>query len=450
MGFSEIPLPPEVTPGCDLPAIQARPPGPQSRTWLLRNSVNVAPMGPASAQNPRGKSRVSGVVYSTAKGSNVLDVDGNRYVDLAAGFGALLLGHGHPRILKVLELQAERLMQALGDVYTSEPRIAVSERLARLYPVPAQVILGQSGADAVSAALKTAMLVTGKPGVIAFEGGYHGLSYGPLAATSLRPSYREPFSEQLNPAVRFAPYPSSVGLLDLALERVRFELVRGDVGAVLVEPILGRGGVVVPPPGFLEELQGLASQHGALLIADEIWTGLGRAGEMLSCVAQGVTPDLTCLGKGLGGGLPISACIGKAELMSAWRREEEVVHTATFAGAPLACATAIATLDILHRDKLIERARHLGADFGSRLQEVVAAFAPSASVRGQGLMWGVEFGRAGAAVRLMGALLEAGYIVSTGGGSRDVLVLTPPLVVGENQLEAFVAELPLALQACGP
>ncbi|MCA9645768.1 MAG: aminotransferase class III-fold pyridoxal phosphate-dependent enzyme, partial [Myxococcales bacterium] len=163
-----------------------------------------------------------------------------------------------------------------------------------------------------------------------------------------------------------------------------------------------------------------------------------------------VTPDLTCLGKGLGGGLPISACIGKAELMSAWRREEEVVHTATFAGAPLACATAIATLDILHRDKLIERARHLGADFGSRLQEVVAAFAPSASVRGQGLMWGVEFGRAGAAVRLMGALLEAGYIVSTGGGSRDVLVLTPPLVVGENQLEAFVAELPLALQACGP
>ncbi|MGE0321950.1 MAG: aspartate aminotransferase family protein [Polyangiaceae bacterium] len=450
MGFSEIPLPPEVTPGCDLPAIQARPPGPQSRTWLLRNSVNVAPMGPAPAKNPRGKERVGGVVYSTARGSNVLDVDGNRYVDLAAGFGSLLVGHAHPRILKVLELQAERLMQALGDVYTSEPRIALCERLARLSPVPAQVILGQSGADAVSAALKTAMLVTGKPGVIAFEGGYHGLSYGPLATTSLRTSYREPFAAQLNPAVRFAPYPSSLGLLDLALERVRFELVRGDVGAILVEPILGRGGVVVPPDGFLEELQAMASQHGALLIADEIWTGLGRAGEMLVSVAQGATPDLICLGKGLGGGLPISACIGKAELMAAWRREEEVVHTATFAGAPLACATAIATLDILHRDKLVQRARDVGADFGRRLHEVCGAFAASGAVRGQGLMWGVELGSAGAGARLMRALLEAGYIVSTGGGAREVLVLTPPLVIGENQLEAFVAELPLALQACGP
>lgn len=453
MGFSEIPLPPEVTPGCDLPAIQVRPPGPQSRTWLLRNSLNVAPMGPAPLKNPRGKERPGGIVFSTGKGSNVLDVDGNRYVDLAAGFGALLLGHAHPRIRKVLELQAERLMQALGDVYTSEPRVALCERLARLHPERAQVILGQSGADAVSAALKTAVLATGKPGVVAFEGSYHGLSYGPLATSGLRESYRAPFAAQLNPAVRFVPYPSSVGLLDLALERVRFELVRGDVGAVLVEPILGRGGVVVPPPGFLEELKSLAGQHGALLVADEIWTGLGRSGEMLASVAQGVTPDVICLGKGLGGGLPISACIGKEEVMSAWRREEEVVHTSTFAGAPLACATAIATLDILHRDRLVQRAQELGGWFGQQLQRVCEAVAPTSVARGQGLMWGIELGQTrsgGAAVRLMQTLLEAGYIVSTGGGSRDVMVLTPSLAIGENQLEAFVAELPLALQACGP
>ncbi|MCA9632197.1 MAG: aspartate aminotransferase family protein [Myxococcales bacterium] len=453
MGFSEIPLPPEEIPGCDLPAIQARPPGPQSRTWLLRNSVNVAPMGPRQSLSPRGKEKPAGIVYSTAKGSNVLDVDGNRYVDLAAGFGALLLGHAHPRILKVLELQAERLMQALGDVYTSEPRIALCERLARLYPERAQVILGQSGADAVSAALKTAVLATGKSGVVAFEGSYHGLSYGPLAATSLRESYRQPFAEQLNPAVRFVPYPASVGLLDLALERVRFELVRGDVGAVLVEPILGRGGVIVPPQGFLEELKELTQQHGALLIADEIWTALGRAGDMLVSVARGVTPDLICLGKGLGGGLPISACIGSVETMAAWRREHEVVHTATFAGAPLACATAIATLDVLRRDRLVERAHEVGQAFGARLRAAVEGAAPDCTVRGQGLMWGVELpqrGNGGAAVRLMRALLEAGYIVSTGGGTRDVMVLTPSLVIGENQLEAFVAELPLALQACGP
>lgn len=457
MSFSEIPLPPEVEPGCDLPVIQASPPGPQSRTWLLRNGVNVPPMGRRPRANPRGKSRETGIVYSTGKGSNVLDVDGNRYVDLAAGFGALLLGHAHPRVIKVLELQAARLLQALGDVYPSEPRIALCERLARLHPeAGAQVMLGQSGADAISAALKTAVLATGKPGVIAFEGGYHGLSYGPLAATSLRESYRAPFAAQLNPNVRFAPYASDAEALDMALERVRFELVRGDVGAILVEPILGRGGVVVPPDEFLPELRQLATQHSALLIVDEIWTGLGRAGEMLISAAQGVSADLVCLGKGLGGGLPLSACVGRREVMQAWSQEQEVVHTATFAGAPLACATAIATLDILKRDRLVERSAELGLSFRSQLIAAVSRAGSSAQVRGRGLMLGIDLGAgadagtAGGATRLMRTLLQAGFITSTGGGGRDVLVLTPPLVVGDNQLDAFVAELPLALQACGP
>jgi len=460
MTFSEIPLPPEIEPGCDLPVIQAPPPGPQSRTWLLRHSVNVPPMGQRPRMTPRGKAREASIVYSTGKGSNVLDVDGNRYVDLAAGFGALLLGHAHPRVLKVLELQAARLTQALGDVYPSEPRVALCERLARLHPEPgAQVILGQSGADAISAALKTAVLATGKPGVVAFEGSYHGLSYGPLAASSLRDSYRAPFAAQLNPNVRFAPYASDAHSLDMALERARFELARGDVGAVLVEPVLGRGGVVVPPDDFLPELSRLAAQHSALLIVDEIWTGLGRAGEMLLSAAQGVVPDLICLGKGLGGGLPMSACIGRGAVMQAWSQEREVVHTATFAGAPLACATAIATLDILQRDHLVQRSAELGARLSDQLQHAVSRAGSSAQVRGRGLMLGVDLSgsnstasasAAGAASRLMRVLLRAGFITSTGGGERDVLVLTPPLVVGENQLDAFVAELPLALQACGP
>ena len=283
MSFSEIPPPPEVDPGNDEPRIRVRPPGPESRSWLTRAGRVSAPMGPAPAP---GRSKVvradvpaDSIVYASGKGSNVICVDGNRYVDLAAGFGALLIGHAHPRILRVLEVQAPRLMQALGDVYPSEPKIALSDRLATLYPEPgARVILGQSGADAVSAALKTAMLATGRPGVIAFSGSYHGLSYGPLAASGLRAGYREPFLAQLNPAVRFVDYPSTEADAELSLERVRFELARGDVGAVLVEPVLGRGGALPPPSGFLQELGRLTRAGGALLVADEIGAASGAPG----------------------------------------------------------------------------------------------------------------------------------------------------------------------------
>src|SRR6185295_2973320 len=166
-----------------------------------------------------------------------------------------------------------------------------------------------SGADAVTAALKTALLFTGKPGVIAFEASYHGLSYAPLAASGLRASYRKPFAAQLNPHVCFVPYPRDVSDAELVLERVRFELVQSNVGAVLIEPLLGRGGCVVPPADFLPELGQLARAAGALTIADEIWTGLGRAGKLLFSLSDGFVPDLVCLGKGLGGGLPVSACL---------------------------------------------------------------------------------------------------------------------------------------------
>lgn len=452
MSFSEIPPPPEVTPGQDAPYVRVRPPGPQSRTWLTRLSRTAAPMGPARSA-PRGVVRADvpdgTVVYSTAKGVNVLDVDGNRYVDLAAGFGALLLGHAHPHVARVLELQSGRLLQALGDVHPSDAKIALTERLARLHPsTGARVILGQSGADAVSAALKTAVLYTKRPGVVAFEGAYHGLSYGPLAACGLRESYREPFAAQLNPHVELVPYPHDSATLDVALERVRFALGKGDVGAVLVEPILGRGGVVVPPAELLPELARLAHRTGALLIVDEIWTGLGRAGKLLCSLASDVVPDIVCLGKGLGGGLPISACIGTDEVMRAWRREQEVVHTSTFAGAPLACATAIATLDVLSREKLCERAETVGSSLLAALSERLPS---GLAARGRGLMVGVDLGeRPEAASELCRTLLERGWLASTGGGRRQVLVLTPPLVISEALLDGFVADLADAVKTPAP
>ena len=388
-------------------------------------------MGPMLPPGPP-----SGIVYATGRGSNVTDVDGNRYVDLAGGFGALLLGHLHPSVQRVLGLQSERLLQALGDLYPADAKIALLERLTRLHPEPgAKGILAQSGSDAVSAALKTAKLASGKSGVVAFTAAYHGLGYGPLAACGLRESYRAPFAEELNPHVSFAPYPTNSDQASESLEKCRALLVQGAVGAVLVEPVLGRGGVLAPPTGFLRELARLTHESGALLVADEIWTGLGRAGEWLSSVADGATADIICLGKGLGGGLPLSAAIGKADVMQSWRREAEVVHTATFAGAPLACSTAIATLDVLGREKLPERAARLGARYLEQLRAALHGSTQVRDVRGRGLMLGLDLGeRPGAASGLMRGLLQAGYITSTGGGQREVLVLTPALNIDEGVL----------------
>jgi 4-aminobutyrate aminotransferase/(S)-3-amino-2-methylpropionate transaminase len=425
-------------PGAELPALVTRPPGQHSRSFFVRHGHVAAPMGPPRAHGA--------IVYATALGSNVIDVDGNRYVDLAGGFGAALVGHRHPSVTRALALQSERLLHALGDMYPSDAKVGLVERLAKLHPDPgAQVIVGQSGSDAVSAALKTACLFSGKPGVLAFGAAYHGLGYGPLSALALRPSYRAPFAAQLNPHVAFAPYPDEAAQASAALDAARASLASGAVGAVLIEPILGRGGVVVPPRGFLAELAELAGKHGALFVADEIWTGLGRAGSWLRVAAEGVRPDLVCLGKGLGGGLPISAVVGRREVMAAWRREEEVVHTSTHAGAPLACATALATLDLIGREGLPERAATLGGDFQRELASALGA--AGVRVRGAGLMIGVDFGaRPGAAVAATKSLLERGFLATTGGGGREVLVLTPPLTIAERLLAAAVPAVVSAVE----
>jgi len=451
MSLSEVPPPVAESPGSDLPDVRTRPPGPASRSWQLRLSERQVPMGPRRAPVSGDGLRPAGpIVLGTGLGSNVFDVDMNRYVDLAAGFGALLLGHCHPNIVRALQIQASRLFQGMGDLYPSDAKIGLLERLAQISPIPeAQLILGQSGADAIGAALKTATLVTGRPGVVAFHGSYHGLSYGPLAALDLRPSYRAPFEAQLSPHVRFAPYPSNPSELDASLAAVRLALSSGDASAILVEPLLGRGGVVEPPAGFLSGLAELAREFSALLVFDEIWTGLGRIGDWFVCSKEGVVPDLLCVGKGLGGGLPISACIGRREIMTHWSRDEEVVDSSTFAGAPLACTTALATIDVLSRQRLVFRAREVGDAWKARLVEKLAGSA-IVEVRGRGFMLGLDASKVpGGASALARALLERGYLTSTGGGKRDVLVLTPPLIVPERLLDGFDDALVGALRALG-
>jgi 4-aminobutyrate aminotransferase/(S)-3-amino-2-methylpropionate transaminase len=386
-------------------------------------------------------------VYARGEGANVFDVDANRYVDLTAGFGALLLGHRPPAVVGALAAQEKKLWLALGDVYAAEPKISVTLAIAGLFPERgARVLLGLSGADAITAAMKTAVLATGRPDVVAFEGAYHGLSYAPLSVCGLHAAFRAPFEGQLAPFVRFVPYPGRPCDLDRSLSAVRAALCSGSVGAVLVEPILGRGGCIVPPPGFLSGLREACDEARALLVADEIWTGLGRSGAWLASPDAGVTPDVVCLGKGLGGGLPLSACVGREEVMRAWdTRGGGAIHTATHFGAPTACAAALATLAELRRARLVGRSRRVGERWRAALATALEGRGVI-EVRGQGLMVGVHVaGGAARALAVTRALLGRGYIVLTGGAAGDVLTLTPPLTIAEALLGPFTQALADAL-----
>jgi 4-aminobutyrate aminotransferase/(S)-3-amino-2-methylpropionate transaminase len=379
-------------------------------------------------------------VYASARGSNVFDVDGNRYVDLVCGFGACIFGHAPAFVVDAVEKTQRELWLALGDVYSAEIKVQLLERLAGLYPESgARVILGLSGADAVTAALKTAMLATKKPGVVAFEGSYHGLSYAPLAACGLAPGFRAPFAAQLGEHVAFASYPDDAHAdpqkqLDRALSEAERLVRENDAGAVIVEPILGRGGCIVPPPRFLRGLRDVCTRAGALLIADEIWTGMGRSGALLSSLGE-TTPDLVCIGKGLGAGVPISACIGRDDVMQAWGAHGgSAIHTATHFGAPAACAAALATLDALRDDDVPARALDVGDRFGDRIARSVEPLGIELS--GAAMMIGIRVRDAALALAATRKLLGRGIIALTGGVRGDVITLTPALNAPEPILMA--------------
>lgn len=430
----------------ELPEIVVAPPGPRSRALAARLAAVESPAFEArrDARAEASGAEQSPIVYARASGSNVWDADDNRYVDLTAGFGALLLGHAPNAASEAAAAAFGALPLALGDVYASETKVKACEAIAAIFPERgARVMLGLSGADAVTCALKTAMLATKKPRVVAFAGSYHGLSYAPLAACGLAPSFREPFASQLGEHVTFAPYPSSLDELDASLNAVRAALKGGDVGAVLVEPMLGRGGCVVPPTSFLGALRSLTYEADALLIADEIWTGMGRTGAMLACDHVGVVPDVVCLGKGLGGGVPISACVGRASVMEAWGAHGgSTIHTGTHFGSPPACAAALAVIAAL-RGGLVDRASATSAAWRDELEKVGAE--KGMRVTGRGMMIGLGLSSSAAALAAARALLAKGFIVLTGGAKGDALTLSPPLVLEPELASAFTEALRAAL-----
>lgn len=433
--------------GSLLPHLPVPPPGPATRALARRlravESRNVTFLGDDFP-----------VFWTEARGANVRDADGNVYLDLTGAFGVALAGHAHPRITEAIRRQAGILIHAMGDVHPAEVKVRLLERLGGLTPWDdPRTVLASAGSEAVEAALKTALLATGRPGIVAFEGSYHGLTLGALATTA-RDDFRNPFRPRLYPGVRFVPFPTeeedlvrSLDALDRALEAG--DAARHSVGAVIVEPIQGRGGVRVPPPGFLEGVAGRARDAGALFILDEVFTGMGRTGDLFAFQHEGVAPDLLCLGKALGGGLPLSACIGPAAIMDAWPESTgEALHTSTFLGHPLACASALAFFDVLDAEDLPGRSRVAGDQLRSLLEEELEGVPHVGPVRGRGLLLGVELlgspgaetGGSGPApwpgggARMATAALREGLLVLPAGERGEVVELTPPALVGDGQL----------------
>lgn len=388
--------------------------------------------------------------WTDALGVRVRDAAGNRYLDLTGAFGVAFAGHRHPRIMDRIAQQAQRLVHGMGDVHPPATKVTFLEALAAWMPWPdTRIILGLTGSDAVEAALKTAHLATGRAGIVAFEGGYHGLSLGALAATH-RDHFRRPFVERLADHVRFLPFPTHAHEAEDVLERLTLALAGepDPVGAVILEPIQGRAGVRMPPVGFVRAAAERTRAAGALLIADEVFTGMGRTGETLACDGE-AAPDLVCLGKALGGGLPLSACCGPAEVMDAWPPSSgEAMHTSTFLGHPLACAAGLGFLETLEAEQLAGRAASLGEQAVGSLRAALAGCGSVKDVRGRGLMLGVELdGPAGVAAQVAERCVDQGLIVLPAGADGRVVELTPPATIWTEELEEGVEALAAAVRS---
>lgn len=401
------------------------------------------------------------IFWKRARGSCVWDADGRQYVDMTAAFAVANLGHTHPALVAALNRQSRKLIHGMGDVHPPEIKARFLSALAKVTPRGlGQTILSQNGADAVESAIKTAQIAApGRDGIVAFTGSYHGLTFGALSVT-WRPDFRRPFAGRIPKQTLFADYPycyrcplklkypsCGIACMDETERRVRKAGGGKRFSALLVEPIQGRGGEIVPPAGWLRRLADFCRRERLLLIADEIYTGFGRSGKMFACDHEKVVPDLMCLGKGLTGGFPMSACVGKPSVMRRWGKSTgEAVHTSTFLGNPLGCAMGIAALSIYNRGRLADRARVAGDYFLAALRRRIGGFRAVGDIRGRGLMIGVELVRDPKSKtpdpRLCGRMivesLRRGLILLGGGIHRNVISFSPQLLVSRREIDFCV------------
>lgn len=402
------------------------------------------------------------IVWERAKGVHVWDADGKKYLDLTAAFGVAAAGHANPNVVEAGQKQMAKLLHAMGDVHPHARKAELARELSRLtfdrwsgiknlkfkIQNSAKTIFCNSGFEAVEAALKTAFLATKKPKVIAFRGAYHGLGYGALNVTH-REHFRSPFRRQLSEFASFVSYPTQETDLLRVEEAIR-KSAKSDIGAILVEPIQARGGINIPPTGFLPLLRRLCDELKLVLIFDEVYTGFGRTGKWFACEHTLTPPDMICLGKALTGGFPLSACVGRAELMdAAWPRSEgEAIHTSTYLGHPVGCAMALAQIEEIRRLKLIERSAQLGEFLLDVLEKEISALKNlCVEIRGVGLMAGIEIKKedgspaTNTSLEIIKRALHRGFIFLPEGEHASVISFTPPLTISERQLRAAVAVL---------
>jgi len=441
-----------------MPTIRLRTsiPGPRSQEWLRRRTEAVA----------RGVSQITPVFIERAEGAVIEDVDGNRFIDFAGGIGCLNAGHCAPDVVAALRRQIERFLHTCFMVTPYESYVKLAERLNALAPgdFPKKTILLNSGAEAVENAVKIARAYTRRPAVICFEDAFHGRTLLAMSLTSKTHPYKagfEPFASDVHRIPYAYCYRCSYGLTYPScgmhcghhLEDTFARVVAAEsVAAVIVEPVLGEGGFVAPPAEFLSTLHEICRRHGIVFIADEVQTGLGRTGRLFACEHFGVAPDLLVTAKSLGGGLPLAAVTGRAEIMD---------HTGpgslggTFGGNPLACEAALAVLDVMERDRLPERAAQLGERFAARARAWQARWPLIGDIRGVGAMQAMELvcsretrePAADETKEIARYCYEHGLIVISAGSYSNVIRILMPLVITDEQFEEGLGVLESAFEA---
>jgi 4-aminobutyrate aminotransferase len=414
--------------------------------------------------------RYTDLVVERGEGSWIETIDGERYLDYTCGIGVTNVGHAHPRVVAAIADQAAKIIHAQQNILYHKPGLDLHERLPRTFPGVAEgdevgLFLSNSGAEAIEAAIKLAKVATRRPLVIAFRGGFHGRTHGTMALTSSAVRMRGHY-EPLLGGVHFAPYPyalrnptgrseeAALAFSLAAIEELFATLAYpDDVAAFLVEPVLGEGGYVVPPDGFLPALRELADRHGILLVADEIQTGFGRTGRMWATDWYDARPDIVVMAKGIASGLPLSGIMARRELIE---RFAPGAHGGTYGGNAVACAAALATLDVIAAEGLLENARQQGERLLSNLRRLAASHGSVAEVRGRGLMIGIEFAdgdelrpRPDLAKALLHEAFERKLLLLTCGTYAQVVRVIPPLITTDTEVDSAVEVIEESLAAIG-
>jgi 4-aminobutyrate aminotransferase len=409
--------------------------------------------------------RYTDLVMARGEGAWLETVDGTRYLDYTSGIGVTNTGHAHPHVAAAIAAQAARGIHLQQNIVHHQPGLELHDRLPQRFPNAAPgadhgLFLSNSGAEAVEAAVKLAKMATHRPSVVAFRGGFHGRTHGAMALTSSGVKYRGHF-EPLLGGVHFVPFPyplrlggdeAALAATLEALDELFATLVYpDDVAAFIVEPILGEGGYVIPPDGFLPALREVADRHGILLAVDEVQSGFARTGRFFATEWTDATPDIVIMAKGIASGLPLSGILARRDLLE---RFAPGAHGGTYGGNVVACAAALATLDVIDDEHLVDRARAIGDRLLDGLRRVTDGHPAVAEVRGRGAMVAVEFAegprltpRPDLGKALLAAALARNLLLLTCGTYGQVVRIIPPLVTTDEEVDQAVAIIGEALEA---